>query len=272
MRSLLRTFALVLPATALVLSTAHATPAQELAKLCDDYWQGYLRANPVFATSIGDGRYDDRLADITPAGVEREEARLRDVLDKARAIDPKPLAARDQLTRTALIEEIEDQLAASSCRLEQWVVDPLGGPQVEFMNLPDYTSLDTPQQAGRFVTRCRHMGRYLDDHVANLRLGLAQGKTASRSAVEKTIDQLDRMVGGSPDSLALMIPARASRGRWTPAQRETFARTLRAAVADSVMPALARYRDFLKSDVLPASRAPEKAGLAALPQGVECYA
>lgn len=266
----LRAFALVLLASS-PMTTAHSAPARDLAKLSDDYWQGYLRANPVFATSIGDDRYGDQLDDITPAGTEREEARLKSVLSRARAIDAKPLSAPDQLTRSALIEELEDQLAASSCRMEQWVVDPLGGPQVEFMNLPDYTAFDTKAQAEHYVQRCRRMGRYFDDHIANLRLGLRDGKAASRSAVEKTIDQLEHLVASTADSLALMIPARAAHPKWKAEERQRFSRDLRAAVADSVMPALARYRDFLKADVLPVARTPEKAGMAALKDGVECY-
>ena len=263
--------ALALVFLAAVPMTVHAGPAQDLSKLCDDYWQGSLRASPVLATSIGDDRYGDQLADITPAGAEREEARLRSVLSRARAIDVKALSAADQLTRSALIEELEDELAASSCHMEQWVVDPLGGPQVEFMNIPDYTAFDTAVQGERYVKRCRRMGRYFEDHIANLRLGLKDSRAASRSAVEKTIDQLDHMIAGSADSLALMIPARTPRPKWSAEQRQRFARDLRAAVADSVVPALVRYRDFLKQDVLPVARTPEKAGMAALPGGVECY-
>ena len=267
----LRAFALALAATVVALSTAHAAPSPELAKLCDDYWQGYLRANPVFATSIGDGRYDDRLGDITAEASKREDARLDALLERARSLDPKTLSAANQLTRSALIEELQDQLAASSCKLEQWVVDPLGGPQVEFMNLPDYTTIKAVPQGGQYVKRCRHMGLYFDDHVSNLRAGLAQGRVASRSAVEKTIDQLDHMVTEPVDSLAILSPARVARPAWTREQRERFAADLRAAIADSLVPALVRYRDFLKQDVLPVARTPEKAGLAALPGGVECY-
>ena len=53
-----------------------ATASRDLAKLCDEYWQGYLRAYPTTATSLGDKRYDDRLDDVTPAGIASETRRL----------------------------------------------------------------------------------------------------------------------------------------------------------------------------------------------------
>ena len=196
----LRAIALAVFATALSSSTVHAAPSAELAKLCDDYWQGYLRANPVFATSVGDGRYGDRLEDITPAGTEREDARLKAVLERAKAIEPRTLTAADQVTRSALLEEVQGQLTRSSCRLEDWVVDPLGGPQVEFMNLPDYTPLVAAPQGDRYVKRVRHMGRYFDDHIANLRHGLANGRVACRSAVAKTASAIARRGGNMEDA------------------------------------------------------------------------
>ena len=64
----------------LAVSDVGAGPIEDLARLCDEYWQGHLKAHPVAATTIGDRRYDDRLEDITPAGLAKEKARLEDVL------------------------------------------------------------------------------------------------------------------------------------------------------------------------------------------------
>ncbi len=269
----------LLLAVPLLLITMSATPSrvraasasQELAKLCDEYWQGYLEANPTAATGLGDKRYDDRLGDITPAGITKEGRRLQDALARARAIDDGSLPAGDRLTRTALITEIEGQLAGISCGFEEWVVDPLGGPQVEFMNLPDYTTIELPQDAAKFAKRCRAMGRYLDDHIANLRAGVAKGKAASRDAVLKTIDQLERMTASPIESLAVWKTTTVERKGWSPVDRERFAKDLRGSVEHALVPALARYHDFLKDQVLPVARPPEKAGLAALPDGVDCY-
>jgi uncharacterized protein (DUF885 family) len=245
--------------------------SQDLAKVCDEYWQGYLQAYPTAATSLGDKRYDDRLDDITPAGIANETRRLESVLARARAIGEGSLSPGDRLTRKALITEVEDQLAWISCGFWEWIVDPRTGPQVDFMNLPDYTTIETPKDAASFVARCRAMGKYIDDHVANLRSGLAKGKTAPRNAVEHTIDQLDRLTASPAESLGLWRPVAVEREAWSPAERERFAKELGPAIQTALVPALQRYRDFLKGSVLPAARPPEKAGLAALPAGADCY-
>jgi uncharacterized protein (DUF885 family) len=270
-RPTIRTLALLMLSLSAFPPAPKAAPADDLARLCDEYWEGYLRANPTAATAIGDRRFDDRLDDITPAGIAREQRRLEGVVTRARALDEHALDSSGRLSRQALIEEVEGQLAGLSCGFQQWVVDPLGGPQVEFMNLADYTTIDSPQDAARYVKRCRLMGHYLDDHVANLRAGLAQGKTSSRDAVRKTVDQLDALTSRSLDEWAILSPAKAQHPKWSAADRTRFRSELTAVVRDGVRPALVRLRDFLKTQVLPAARPPEKAGLAALPGGIECY-
>ena len=248
-----------------------ADSAKHLAKLCDAYWQGYLKTHPTYATSIGDRRFDDRLEDIRPAAIAREQRRLEDVLARARAIDEKALSPAERVTRAALIEEVSGQIAQLSCHFEDWVVDPLGGPQVGFMNLADYTTIATPRDAARYVARVGAMGRTLDAHIANLRAGLARGRTASRDAVQKVVDELDALLDQGPGDWAVMRPAAESREGWSPKQSDAFGADLSRAVTGSLAPALVRLRAMLAGEVLPAARPPEQAGLAALPDGLECY-
>ena len=262
---------LLVMTSALVPHAGSAGPSDDLAKLCDRYWQGYLEANPTAATGLGDKRYDDRLDDISPEGIAKERKRLEGIAASARAIHAGALSAADRLTRDALIEEVESQLAWMDCGFEQWVVDPLGGPQVQLMNLPDYTEIETPKDADAFVKRVSAMGPYLADHVANLRDGLLRRKTASVDAVLKTIDELDRLTSNPIESLAVWKPALAPHPAWLSADRDRFTTMLRQAIESSLRPGLVRYRDMLETEILPAARPPEKAGLAALPGGIECY-
>src|SRR6266850_7654052 len=84
---------------------------ESMPKLCEEYWQGYLRANPTSATAIGDRRYDALLDDNSPAGIARETRHLEAILARVRAVAPKALSVEDRLNRAALIEELENQLA-----------------------------------------------------------------------------------------------------------------------------------------------------------------
>ena len=41
--------------------------AGDVAALAGDYWEDVLRIDPIFATEVGDPRFDDRLPDLRPA-------------------------------------------------------------------------------------------------------------------------------------------------------------------------------------------------------------
>ena len=263
---------LTVAALLLTAGTGLSEPEQDLARLCDEYWQGNLQAYPTSATAIGDKRYDDRLSDITPAGIARQQRRLEEVLVRTRAIDEQPLRPADRLTRSALILEVTDQLDGISCHFEDWVVDPLDGPQVDFMNLVDYTTISSAKDGKNFVARCRAMGPFVDAHVANLRTGLGHGRVANQAAVRKVLEELDGLAARKLEDYPLLQPLHVKRADWRAADVAEFKRDLTAAVRDVVRPAFARYRQFLETEVLPAARPQDKAGLAFLPGGKECYA
>ena len=263
---------LVLAVIGLDAGGAHgAAPPAALARLCDEYWQGTLEAHPVQATTLGDHRYDARLADISPAGLEREQRRLETMLARAKGVPETDLSSADRVTRSALILELENELANLSCHSEDWVVDPLDGPHVSFMNLPDVTSIQTPKHATDYVARCRAIGPYVDQHVANLKRGLGTGRVAARDQVRRVLEALDAQLAKPVETWALCTPLETAHTDWPQAARTTFRDGLSAAVRDVVKPAFERYRTFLRDQVSPAARPQDKAGLSFLPGGAECY-
>jgi uncharacterized protein (DUF885 family) len=268
-----RLLAVALFGLALTPSAHAATPneATALARLCDEYWQTYLQFNPTTATSIGDRRFDAFLENNSPAALAKEQRFLEDVLARARAMDEATLGADDRLNRAALIEEVSGQLGVLGCHFEKWEVDPRNGPQTEFMNLPDYTTIDDPADADRFVSRVQQIGKYVDQHVLNLRTGLREGLVANREAIEVSIRQLDELLAQPIEAWGLLNPLEDPHPKWSARERETFRANLTAAARTSVAPAFRRYRTFLRTRLLPVGRPQDKAGLVALPGGVECY-
>ncbi len=251
---------------------AHSAPRSTLlAQICDEYWEGTLKSSPTTATSIGDRRYDAMLEDISPTGLDLERRRLEGVLAQIRTVPEAELPPADRLTRSALIAELENGLAGLACHSEDWVVDPLGGPQVSFMNLPDITAFQTPKHATDYVLRCRAIGPYVDQHRANLMSGLAAGRVAGRDQVRKVLEALDALLALPPDQWALCRPLKEQHADWLAAASATFRTDLTAAVRDETRPAFARYRDFLRDQVMPAARPQDKAGLLFLPDGPDCY-
>jgi uncharacterized protein (DUF885 family) len=248
-----------------------STAARVLRRLCDDYWEGILAADPTFATSLGDRRYDARLADPSAAARERERVRLERTLAEVRAIATGSLTAAERRNRVALMGDVLDRIDMLSCGSEEWLVDCFHGPQVSFMELPDLAPIDTPQERADYVRRCLAIPLYLDRTIANLRLGMAAGRYPCSAVVRRTLSQLLQLRMQRITAWPLMRPAAQGHADWPPGAAAMFQRDLTAAVRDSVLPAFERYRAFLKDDLLRLARKDKQPGLASLPGGLECY-
>jgi uncharacterized protein (DUF885 family) len=246
--------------------------ADSIDRVAADYWEMRMADEPLNATSLGDRRYDDKLPDITPEGRRRREEGYRSVIGRCDAISEVGLSAADRMTRAALLVDAGSLLDYSLCRLEEWTVDPLGGPQIEFSNVESYQPVRNFVEGRAMVKRWEAMGRYLDNHVANLKRGLVDGKVAIRPCVEKVADEIRQTLAKPDGEWAMLRPASVPHDDWSDEQRREFRDRLAGAVREGVRPAFAGYLKFLELDVLPKSRPQEKPGMLHVPGGREAYA
>lgn len=245
--------------------------APTLEQLAESYWNSFLENNPVEATSLGFRRYDHLLEDITPEGRKRERENLERIRNQVRGLPDQGLPSSQRLTRRALLEQVNSDLARMDCDLQDWVVDPMGGPQVGLFNIESLQPVRTVEEGKAMVKRWLAMGPYLDHHIANLRRGLDGGKVAVRELVDKVIRQLEETLARPDSGWTLLKPLDAAHPGWQEDQRKEFQNELKAAVAGSVRPALARYFAFLREEVLPKARSQDRPGLKFVPGGIDCY-
>jgi uncharacterized protein (DUF885 family) len=139
------------------------------------------------------------------------------------------------------------------------------------MNLATLQIPETPEQGEALVTRWRAIGKHIDDHIQNLRRGLAQGKAPTRGATSRVIAQLDSLLAKPDAAWALTTPARAEHPSWPEAARAALRDGVTQAVSTVARPALQRYRDALANEILPRSRGDDRVGLSNVPGGAACY-
>jgi uncharacterized protein (DUF885 family) len=242
-----------------------------LAELADEYWQASLAFSPVAATAIGDRRFDDRMDDVSPEAIDAQRQRLVALRDRVEAVERGGLDGTDLVTRSALIAQISSDVAMLETGLEAWTVDPLEGPQVVALDLEAIQLVSTPDQARAMVARWRALGPWFDQQAANLRRGLAAGRVAVRTPVDKAVEQMEGILGRADAELPLLKPLEEAHEEWSAAERQSFADGLRTAVRDIVRPALERYCAVVRDEILPAARPDERAGILHVAGGGDAY-
>ncbi len=175
------------------------------------------------------------------------------------------------MTRAALLVDLRSQLDYLSCHLEEWTIDPLSGPQVEFFNIESYQPVRTPREGSAMVARWLAMEPYLHDHTSNLRRGLGDNRVAVGICVEKAIDEIKDLLLKPDTEWSLLRPLSVPHDDWSEKERSDFQYGLTKAVRDSVRPAFKSYLKFLQTEVLPRARSQELPGIGHLPNGAECY-
>jgi uncharacterized protein (DUF885 family) len=241
------------------------------------HWEYSMRWAPTWATTIGDHRYDDRLARRDPASIAASNAERDALLDRLVALDspaPAALGDTDRVTLALLRGLLEAQRAVEDCKFHEWNVDSANASLFgELSYVVESHTVTTPHDAANLVARMGHGAALVDDTIANLRLGLAGGLVASGEKLRRAIEQLDHELAKPVDDWAMVAPRWArppSPDPWPTGERGRHARALHDIVAAQIRPALARLRGFLHDTVLPHARG-EREGLAGLPGGDACY-
>src|SRR5262245_18328988 len=186
-----------------------------LALLCRDFWEAELRHDPFHATYLGDPRYHGRVPDPSLEGRLAWKEQLVGFRERLRRIQLETLYGEDPLTAQLLRFELENGIALADLGLEEWSVDPLEGPHIRLLNLAAVQPHQTERQREQQVDRWESLATYVRAHTRNLERGRAQGKVASKTAIEKAISQLDQVLA-VPPYLSPLVAVATEGARWVP--------------------------------------------------------
>ena len=246
--------------------------AARLASLSAEAWDSQMAAHPVAATALGDRRFDDRLRANGPGALEDDRQRLTGLLAEVTAIDSSDLDDEDRVTHSALVDFLAYELEFVAAGLDAWMVDPLDGPQVAYLNVPSFQPIRSSDEGTALVARWNEIGPWVERLTGTTRDALGRGIAAPQALIRNVVAELDDLLARPDSDWPLVEPAGDVPAEWSAATRERHAAAVRAAVADGIRPAFARYRAFLADELGPVARGDDEPGLSHVPGGPEAYA
>jgi uncharacterized protein (DUF885 family) len=240
---------------------------ETLAALATEYWEYVLERGPSQALMLGDHRYDDRHEDLSREAEDADVAARRQFSARAAEIDPEGLDSEDRITREVLIFLADGFADLAETHSAEWAVNHTVGMQawlpVEFPQYP----LTKPEHAEAMPSKMRGIARAFEDAAERLREGVAAGRTPMRSTAEKSVSQMDDYLAAPVDNHPFGRFRSPPDWDGEPAWRQEVAATLESAV----LPALRTWRDTVESEVVPAARSDDEAGLCFIPDGEQDY-
>lgn len=240
-------------------------PVAHSLDLAAAYVEAYYEQFPEEAYEAGyPDAPGDRLSDQSPAALVAWHSREDSLLRSLEAIDSIAVAGTEAaIPHAYALDRLRGSIARRVCRTELWNVSPTwtGWPAL-FPLILSQQPVDTPEARAAALARARDIDRYLGTEIANLRQGVSLGFTAARPDVDAVIAQVDGLLDLPVQDSPFLEPL----GR---TDDTAFGDSLRGIVADEVIPAARRYRDFLAGEYLVVARG--EAGVKANPNGAACY-
>jgi prolyl oligopeptidase len=232
-------------------------------------WEYGLRDWPTRASALGDRRFDDLWPDVSPAAFERRDAHTRELLTRLRAIDPRALSPEDQLSLRLMTRSAELDAEGQPYRLWHLLLDQLEGIQIAD-EIGDALPFATAREYDAWIARLRAIPAYVEQTTATLREGARERIVQPRLVMERVPAQIDRQIVSDPEKSPFFGPLQRLPSSLSDADRQRIVRDAKAAIADAVVPAYRRFKEFFTREYLPACFT--EVGAWQLPHGDEAYA
>ena len=239
-------------------------------RLIDRYWDFVLRDDPLFATRIGDHRFDDRL----PAASERAHAhrliRLRKFSDECRTIRRSSLPSADRLDRDILTRVLGDRVRRNAFRVYRMPISKTGGFHATFAELPLTTRFATREDYTNFIARLQAFPTFVEEQIEVMRTGLREGQVAPRTTLVGLDSQVRAQIVDDPEKSPLFSPMRAFPPTIPSDAHARLAESARRAIKNSVVAGYGALLRFLEDEYIPGAR--EDIAASNLPDGRAYYA
>ena len=268
--TILTALALVLtPALTPVLHAAAPTPvADRIAAqnaLFEEQWQTGLKNAPERATSVGDYRYNDKLADYSLARITAQNAENKAYLARLTAIDTTGFPDQDLLSHQLMERQLKQRLEDFDLKTYEMSLNQQNGVQISLSDLPNAVPLDSVKHYEDYIARLHQIPRVLTQTTDVLRLGMKDNLMPPRFILERVATQVNDVVATKPFLNAIKkIPA-----SFSDADRKRLTDAIQQAVNTEVSPAFTAFARFVSDEYAPHGRT--AISVSTLPDGKHRY-
>jgi uncharacterized protein (DUF885 family) len=264
------------------LAQTASSPPDRFRALLDDDWKFWMSQYPESATAFGYPGHDARWTDYSPGAIEARNDHLRRTMPRLDAIERGRLAAGDQLS----YDLYRDMIATALQGLEfandamplrgviphnlRMPINQMEGIQHDIPRLISLMPAATATDYENIVARLRAAPALVDQTIALMKQGLAQGFTPPQITLRDVPGQVAAQIAADPRASPLLEAFGKMPAAIAAADRDRLTKAAVAAYTDGVRPAFTRLHEFLVNVYLPGCRA--TTGANALPGGAEMYA
>lgn len=254
--------------------TVTASANGQFGKLCDQYYEDYLKLNPLSATYAGDDRYDDLLPnDGSAAYITTVKKFDQQYLDSLSKYNRAQLNENDALSYDVLKDELEVNLEGYKYHFEYLPFNQMFALPLTIGQLGSGTGAQpfkTVKDYDNWLKRVNAFSLWADTAVGNFKKGMAVGIVLPKALVVKMYPQMLSMVVTDPKKSLFYGPVEKLPKEFSAADKKRITADYENAIVKVIVPTYKKLGDFLKNEYLPKART--TSGFSAMPDGTAMYA
>jgi uncharacterized protein (DUF885 family) len=245
------------------------TASKQLNQLIADQWEAWMQADPLFATSIGDHRFNDRLPGASEEHYASWRGQLADFRTRLQKIERAALEPSEQLNYDIFARMLDFEIAGLDFHGFRLPISKAGGFHVYLPDMYLTSPFGNVRDYENYLARLEDMRRYFDESIELMRLGLRTGFIPPRVTLAGVEKSLQAHIVEDATRSVFFKPFEQFPASIGGVNRERLMAAAEDAIRDSVIPAYRSLLQFLETEYVPASRA----GIAAadLPDGAAFY-
>ncbi|HLJ25638.1 MAG TPA: DUF885 domain-containing protein [Candidatus Angelobacter sp.] len=233
--------------------------------LFEEQYESDLRNFPERATSFGDYRYNDKLAEYSLNAIAQRHKTDREFLKRLEGIRSTGFSDQDQLSHDLLIRVLQQRIADFNLKEYEMPINQQNGIHTGLADLPLSVPLDSVKHYEDYIARLHQIPRVLSQVTEALRAGMKDKLMPVRFLLEKLPVQCQGIIDANP----FLLPTKKYPASISPEDQRRLTQQITDAINSDVVPAYKTFAAFLTKEYAPQGRT--TLAITSLPDGQKRY-
>ncbi|HMD18497.1 MAG TPA: DUF885 domain-containing protein [Terriglobales bacterium] len=218
--------------------------------LFEEQYESDLRNFPERATSYGDYRYNDKLAEYSLDAINQRHQANQDFLARLAAIPSAGFSDQDQLSHDLLVRVLQQRIADFNLKEYEMPINQQNGVHTSLADLPLSVPFDSVKHYEDYIARLHQIPRVLSQTTEVLRAGMKDKLMPVRFLIEKLPVQCQGIIDADP----FLIPTRKYPADISADDQKRLTQQITDAINTDVIPAYKTFANFLSKEYAPEGR------------------
>ncbi len=246
----------------------YSNDSDNFNRLIEEHWNWQMEENPVWASRIGDRRWNDQWTDISLTAIKQRYQKTQSLLRKLQLINSRELSQQDQLNYDLLRRSLENNIDGHQFKAYLMPMSQRGGVQslestaesIRLENLDDYED---------WLKRMSKVEDVVKQTMQLMEEGRKTGFMTPKILMERIPDQISSQLVENPSHSPFYKAFKKIPDTISKADQERLQQIAKRIIDDSLVPTYRNFYNYFNNVYLPNSR--KSIGASNLPNGKAFY-